>query len=218
MKKIIFVAALVISSFFISCASSGSLIPGENQAIIQNIYVEYLNIADTYYSQQNYDKAISYYTKALENKNIYWNAYYKLAKCYVFKSNWTEAEIMYKKILERDSDNMSIKSALAYIYSMNNNLDEALKAYEELYNLQPTDMESLENYIAVLLLKENTELSESLITKLGEEFPDSTNTDKFVAQLKKLKGDEESSNSESAEENEVIDENTEAADSEKEDL
>ena len=39
-----------------------------------------MNIADIYFSEEKFDKAITYYELAMQNKDLYWNCYYKLAK------------------------------------------------------------------------------------------------------------------------------------------
>ena len=59
-KRIAFTTGLlllVIST--ISCSSSKFEIPipGKNDTVISNIYIEYMNIADTYFDLKKYDKA-----------------------------------------------------------------------------------------------------------------------------------------------------------------
>lgn len=193
MKKIVhninYIRNLFILYFicivFMSCASNQSLIPGEKRAIIQNIYVEYMNIADAYFSQQNYDKALIYYNKALNNKEIYWIVYYKLAKVHVYKSNWLEAKNMFSTLLTRDSENLLVKESLAYIYAMNNELDKAILLYKELYEILPNDIEKLENYLSLLILNNDYENAQILLDKLKTDFPDNSNIEKFETELKK---------------------------------
>ena len=63
-KKNIFAAGLLLLAaglLNISCSSNKMAfpIPGQNQTAITNIYIEYLNLADTYFELEKYDKAES---------------------------------------------------------------------------------------------------------------------------------------------------------------
>lgn len=176
----LFISILLI--IFSSCTTTSSdiLVPGEGKAKNNKIYEEYLNIADTYYSLEKYDDAISYYKKAMNNKNLYWGAYYKLAKCYVVINNWTEALPMYNTLLNRDPDNNSIKASVAYIYCMQGNLEKAEEIYSYLIETQTENQQYLENYIAVLISDKNNysnnkELIEKYFLQLKENYPDSKN-------------------------------------------
>ena len=68
-----------------SCVSKPIPIPGEKKNVIANIYVEYMNIADTYYSLEKYDKALEYYKLSMQSSDLYWAAYYKTAKVYAIQ-------------------------------------------------------------------------------------------------------------------------------------
>lgn len=168
---------------FTSCVSKPLPIPGDTKAQINNLYVEYLNIADTFYSQENYDKAIEYYKKSISYKKVYWDCYYKLAKCYVFKSDWNTALDMFLEIQKRDPENNSIKESLAYIYAKKGDIENAVELYNQLIQSQPNNVEYLENLIAVLLLNEDISDIEILFTVLVTNFPDSKNIEKFQKQI-----------------------------------
>jgi tetratricopeptide (TPR) repeat protein len=109
MKKNIISFILSITFFiFLSCKTT-DIIPGSNRIKIQNIYNEYLNIANVYYELEKFDKAIEYYTLAMDSKELYWACYYKLAQCYALTSKWTQSEEYYVVLQERDPTNSSIK-------------------------------------------------------------------------------------------------------------
>ena len=169
------------SCFFISCSSNKIAvpIPGQGDAVQKNIYVEYLNIADTYFSLEKYDKAESYYKTAMGNKEIYWTAYYKLAKCYVYESKWGEAQTIYEEMLKRDPENNTIKSSIAYIYAMNGNTDNAITLYEELIENNPDVSEYLENYICILLACDKKEEAEIQFNTFKEKFSQSKRVEEF---------------------------------------
>lgn len=177
-------------SLFNSCASVSEK---DKDIANQNLYIEYQNIADTFVAQEKYDKAITYYNLALENKDTYWNVYYKLAKAYAFQKKWPEAEEMYKTLLNRDPDNSTLKESLAYIYSMNGNYEEAKLIYDELMALFPEVKEYLENYISILISQKDFDAVSVPLYLLIEQFPDSTNIktfqneyDKYIQEQKEL--------------------------------
>lgn len=183
MKKNIISFILSITFFiFLSCKTT-DIIPGSNRIKIQNIYNEYLNIANVYYELEKFDKAIEYYTLAMDSKELYWACYYKLAQCYALTSKWTQAEEYYVVLQERNPANSSIKASLAYIKAMGGNVEESKKIYQELIHEHPENQLYLENYIAILFLEKNiAEVSVPLAT-LKDLFPDSKNISKFESQL-----------------------------------
>lgn len=167
--------SVTVLFFNISCTTNKIAfpIPGERATAITNIYAEYLNIADIYFSLEKFDKAETYYKAAMGNKDIYWNAYYKLAKCYVYQSRWGDAQTSYETILKRDPDNCSIKASIAYIYSMNGNISKAIEMYADLISECPDQVELLENYICVLLAADLKEEAGAEFDLLKEKFPES---------------------------------------------
>ena len=203
MKKssaLITVFIFLISSFSLeSCASNKLIpIPGEEKAILNNLYVEYSNIGDTYYNLEQYSNAIKYYEMAMKNRKLYWSSYYKLAKCYALTSDWNNALPMYEKMLKRDKDNSSLKASLAYIYTMQGEIKEAEKIYKELLDLEPENATYIENYIAILMpdeesYKKNQEEIESLFTKLKTDFPDNKNIERLKYTIEKYTPKEEAS-------------------------
>lgn len=176
---------------FTGCASNKLIpIPGEEKAILNNIYVEYSNIGDTYYKLEEYSNAIKYYEMAMKNRKLYWSSYYKLAKCYALTSDWNKALPMYEKMLKRDKDNSSIKASLAYIYTMQGEIKEAEKIYKELLEIEPENVNYIENYIAILMpdeesYKKNQEEISSLMEKLKTDFPDNKNIERFKYTIEK---------------------------------
>ena len=164
----------------LSCVSKPIPIPGESKILIENIYFEYLNIADKYFELEDYNNAAKYYKLAMENKNLYWQSYYKLAKTYALLSDWKNALPMFEKLLERDKDNHSIKASLAYIYSMQGDTKKAIEIYKTLLEEDSLNEKYLENYLAVLLSSkdsflENQEEIEKIYEQIETSFPNNTN-------------------------------------------
>lgn len=172
MHKIKYLSVIFFSLFIISCKSVGlPLILGSEKQTIDKIHVEYMNIGDTYLSLQQYDKAIEYYNKAMKNKELYWNCYYKIGKVYALKNQWEEASVYFKKLLERDPENSTLKASLAYIMASNNELLEAKEIYEEIISENQENQLYLENYISILfsLEKEHQEKVKKKLNKQNKE-------------------------------------------------
>ncbi len=190
MKKFLFI--IFSSFFFFSCASVHVPIPGETEVKKNNIYVEYMNIADAYNDLGKYDKAITYYSYAMKNKSLYWTAFYKLGRSYALNKNWQEAEKVYLKLLKRDSENVSLKMSLAYIYAMNGNLKGSEQLYEELNKNNPDNSDILVNYINVLFAEENYEKAKEKTNELKEKFKDNKNIETFEKKLEELEDSDSS--------------------------
>ncbi len=184
---------LLISCLITSCSSNKIAlpIPGQNEAVQKNIYIEYMNIADTYFELQKYDKAENYYKAAMSNKDIYWTAFYKLAKCYVYQNKWALAQDAYENFLKRDENNNSLKASLAYIYAANGNISKSKEAYLELIEENPQQADYLENYISILIAMENMEEAKIYYEKLKEEFPSSSKIEDFKKKFESPESSEE---------------------------
>lgn len=174
-----------------SCKSVNSFVPGQKKIQINNLYAEYYNIAETYYSLKNYSKAITYYTLCLENKDLYNASYYKLGLSYAMHKDWSNAQKIFSDIYKKDSQNDSIKSSLAYVYSMNGETKKAEELYFEITQSQNESYEYQENYIAILIQNEKYDLAEEQFTLLKEKFPNSTKIADIEKKLAELNPKEE---------------------------
>lgn len=184
LKRLFWASVLLVT--FTSCVSKPIPVPGDSNKEKENLYNEYMVIADSFFELEKYDKAVTYYKMCMEKKSLYWASYYKLAKAYVHLSNWNEAANMYKVILERDPENSSIKASLAYIYAMQGNIEKALEIYNELMKLQPQNQEFLENYIAIQILSEELVDIEAPMATLIRDFPDSKNIEPFKTKINSI--------------------------------
>lgn len=214
MKNPTFKIIFLLIVFFIcfgSCTSKPIPIPGESAIILENIYAEYSNIGDTYFKLEDYQNAAKYYKLSMQNKNLYWESYYKLAKCYALLSDWNNAFSMYEEMLKRDKDNNSLKASLAYIYSMKGDVNEALSIYEELLTAESENEAYLENYLALLLSSsemylKNAEKIDELYTKIETNFEANKNLKIFESTIQKYKDEnKKEDNAEKTETDELSD-------------
>ncbi len=188
---VLFCAAVLCLNISCSSTKMAVPIPGQSDAVISNIYIEYQNIADIYFGLEKFDKAETYYKAAMGNKDIYWTAYYKLAKCYVYQSKWGDAQTAYETMLKRDPENTTLKSSVAYIYAMNGSTEKSLELYNSLIQEIPESSEILENYICVLLADEKKDEAAQQYNMLKEKFPDSKRLEEFGKQFETSPAPEE---------------------------
>ncbi len=187
-KDLIFLLPVI----FVSCASFRVPVPGETAVRKNNIFVEYMNIADSYNDLGKYDKAITYYKMAKSNRKLKWTANYKLARAYAMNKNWEEAQKLYLELYRRDPENISIQMSIAYIYAMNGKLPSAETIYSSLVKNNPENADVLVNYINVLFAMERYEEAEANLSVLKEKFQDNTNISSFEKKLEEIKsGDTE---------------------------
>jgi tetratricopeptide (TPR) repeat protein len=173
-----FVAFAVIC--FMGCKTS--LVPGENNRVLQNLASEYYAIGQGYADLKKYDKAIEYYKLAQRNAEFQKPADYQLARMYALSSKWPEAEKAFGNLLLLDPDNTDLSASLAYISAQSGKLGEAESLYHTLVEKNPSNEQLLENYIRVLKAQDKNEEAESQLAVFTEQFPDSKSLDS----LKKL--------------------------------
>lgn len=208
MKKSAIVIFVFIFLIF-SCKSVNSSVPGQKKIQINNLYAEYYNIADSYYSLKNYSKAITYYTLCLENKDLYNASYYKLGLSYAMNKDWNNAQKVFSDIYKKDPQNDSIKSSLAYVYSMNGETKKAEELYFEITQSQTESCEYQENYIAILIQNEKYDLAEKQFSLLKEKFPNSTKITDIEKKLATLNTKKETSTEDARIENDTVTETKE---------
>lgn len=208
--KLLGIAIVFISfNFFNFSCSSTSIVPGQQKVVIDNIYVEYSNIGDSYFKLEDYTNAVKYYKMAMQNRKIYWAVYYKMAKAYAYSSNWNEALPMYETMLKRDPENNSLKASLAYIYIQQGQLKKAGDYYSSLLEIDPLNEKYLENYLAILMPDSksyfnNKEKIEKSLENLKSNFPNNKNAESFqnkIEEYEKAEGErlEKENNKESKE-------------------
>ncbi|MPQ44239.1 tetratricopeptide repeat protein [Clostridium tarantellae] len=77
------------------------------------------------YNVKNYEEALNYYEKAIENNECEYHSYYNAGVCYIKLKEYDKAINMITKALELNNDSKYFFN-LAYCYSMTNNQKKAL--------------------------------------------------------------------------------------------
>ncbi len=187
MKKGLYLFACVSSLFsLVACSSLGGLrVVGEKDRIYSNVLSEYYLIGEAYLENKKYQKAIEYYTKALEHPDLTASAHYKIAYAYALADNWEKARAGYEELLEKDPDNSELTKSLAYIYARQGDLAHASALYRKLVEKNPFDQSMLENFITVLITGNYLEEAEIVLQQLKTDFPDNTTIQGFEEKLTK---------------------------------
>ncbi|MBO7174699.1 MAG: tetratricopeptide repeat protein [Spirochaetaceae bacterium] len=187
MKKGLYPFVLVAFVFLLfSCSSQQGIgIVGEKDRIYSNILSEYYLIGDAYLDNKNYQKAIEYYTKALDHPDLTESAQYKIAFTYALSENWEKARLGYEQLLEKDPDNSDLEKSLAYIYARQGDLAYASASYRKLVEKNPYDQALQENFITVLITGNYLEEAEIALHQLKTDFPDNSSIDDFENKLTK---------------------------------
>ena len=197
-QLLLIISILLLCSFTFSCTSYGAVkvVANEEKIILKNLATEYANIADSYFDLKKYDKAITYYDKALDIQKKDVSIMYKLARTYALSSKWYEAIDLFQSLLKLDPNNNLFNTSLAYVYAMSGNLDAAMNIYEELYSNNNYNIELLNNYTRLLIDINDIEKAEMLLTKMTEIDPEHDSTKKLTDAINALKEMESDSDNE----------------------
>ena len=105
-------------------------------------------LAQYYYSNSEFDKALSYYQRLFEKEGnkFNFNRYYE---CLVKTSNYKDAEKLLKKQITLSRGEVAYKVLLGELYEQSDNSEKALKIYEDLIDeLSPNPSEIIDIYQA----------------------------------------------------------------------
>ncbi len=97
-------------------------------------FIDYVILANTYYAQHEYDKAIETYKKSLEFEPNNSAIYNSIGASYHMNKEYKEAIKSYKKSIEFDPNNESAYNNLAIVHhiegDMNKSIESSMKAIE----------------------------------------------------------------------------------------
>lgn len=120
----------------------------------------YLNLANSYYSMGQYDKALESYREAMklnpQNATIYIN----LGNCYIRAKKYDDAELYLKyalKYAKSDEEKTKANVNLSYIYNVKGNYDKALRCANEAIKLDKNNERWFFNYLEICLRADKKE-------------------------------------------------------------
>lgn len=126
---------------------------------------EYLNLANKYFQQQQFTKAIKYFTEALGlNPDSYYIAN-DLGNVYKQIGDLEKAKYYYQIALKLDPENAGILNNLGVIYLNFGNLNEAKKLLQKAINISPTLAQGYYHLARVYEALENIHLAKLNLEK-----------------------------------------------------
>lgn len=99
--------------------------------------VQALNRGRLYQEQKNWDQAIYYYQRSLENDDTMPTTFYYLASAYRVKGELDLAQDGYRRALQLDPSFTNARYNLALVYQQQNDLSSALKLLQEVVQEKP---------------------------------------------------------------------------------
>lgn len=123
---------------------------GKNTEAIEK-YIEVLKLTpndaltsfktgNLYKLENNPDKAISYYKKAISANKSYSDAWFNLGLVYASKEDFKNCRDCFNKVIEFSPDYAYAYYALALSYEKDNNLDKAIDYYKQYHDLENDDL------------------------------------------------------------------------------
>lgn len=117
-------------------------------------------IANTYFKENRFEDAITYYNRALKNNKNYISAYYNIAEIYKSKNDFDKAEDIYKKAIQISPDYITPYYQIGNLYFDKKNYSIAIDWYKKALEIEPN--EELVNYYIGISYKKQKKLKEAV--------------------------------------------------------
>lgn len=117
-------------------------------------------IANTYFKENKFDEAMTYYIRALDNNKNYISAYYNIAEIYKTKQDFDKAEQYYKKAIDISPDYIYPYHQIGNLYFDKEEYDTAIDWYKKALELEPND--GTINYYIGIAYKKQKKLKDAI--------------------------------------------------------
>ena len=117
-------------------------------------------IANTYFKENRFDEAMTYYNRALKNNKNYISTYYNIAEIYKNKQDFDKAEEIYKKAIQISPDYIAPYYQIGNLYFNKKNYAVAIDWYKKALEIEPN--EELVNYYIGIAYKKQKKLKEAI--------------------------------------------------------
>ncbi len=132
-----FITFIFITIFFFSCSTRA--------ALKKELALEYYNLGNYYYKNNNITDAIEFFKKAIEFNPELVKANYNLTLVLIIENRSDEANEILLELLKSDPENISLLHLLGYSYYMQAGNEEALNIFNTILNIQPEDLNAVYN-------------------------------------------------------------------------
>ncbi|MBR3628486.1 MAG: tetratricopeptide repeat protein [Elusimicrobia bacterium] len=127
---------------------------------IDNISEFYGLIANTYFKENRFDEAMTYYNRALKSNKNYISTYYNIAEIYKSKKEFDKAEDIYKKAIQISPDYITPYYQIGNLYFNKQEYDIAIDWYKKALEIEPN--EEFVNYYIGIAYKRQNKLKEAI--------------------------------------------------------
>lgn len=118
-----------------------SQVMARNISESDNLFLE----GNKFFAQNNYEKAIELYNKAIQLNPSQWGYYFNLALAYKKANQAEKALENFKKVLELNPSSFSANKEMGEILALSENWPEAQKYYERAIEISPDDPDGFYN-------------------------------------------------------------------------
>ena len=132
-----FITFFFITIFFFSCSTRA--------ALKKELALEYYNLGNYYYKNNNVTDAIEFFKKAIAFNPELVKANYNLTLVLIIENRSDEASEILLELLKSDPENVSLLHLLGYSYYMQGNNEEAFNVFNTILNIQPEDLNAVYN-------------------------------------------------------------------------
>lgn len=131
---------------------------------------EYIEVAQAYTEIKNYERAITWYKKALKSPEYGETAQYQLARVYALNKNWKEAAQLLQPLYEKSPENTVLLEAYAYVCAVQGEADTAIALYKKYYDLDRENPRAGENYVRILISSKQYDDADAVIKELLKKY------------------------------------------------
>lgn len=137
-------------------------------SVPEEISSEYYNIGNAYFDVGDYEKAIEYYMKALDdNHPMVNNIRFNLAVAYTESGRVTQGLELFDSLLIQDPDNMMVLQSKAYAFYLLGDDDNSLEVYNRILDVFEYNETALFNK-ALILMDSSVSEAQQALEKLFE--------------------------------------------------
>ena len=148
-------------NFYISAGRGSDII-----AALQQVALERLDDPDVYWAighaynkNDNSEKAIEYFERALALGDTSADTLRELANIYLGQSAFEQASPLYEQLIQINPGDVEAHSALAFMYAQQGQLDKAIEHNQMVLQQMPNDYDSLKNL--AILYKQQGQLQQA---------------------------------------------------------
>jgi tetratricopeptide (TPR) repeat protein len=154
--------------------------------VVYLTHIDCLNRGNTYFKAKNYDKAIAYYTEAINKNSYYADAYYNRGIAYYEKRDYDKAIADYTQVIKLTPDKLEAYFNRGNTYLYKAEYDQAIADYTQTVKMRPNFFEAYFNRGFAYSKKEDYAQARADWEKVLQLNPNDAKSQDNLAQLQKM--------------------------------